>query len=446
MTSGRLPERAAGGSKGIAPGSEGQAQLAADRGQSVHGDDLAPEADASPWGPLGIRDYRLHLLGSLAFSGSLWVVFPAVGWIALELTDSPSRVTLANVVWFSSYFFLALPAGVAADLVDRRRLMIAARAASALLLAVVAGLTLAGLMSYPLLLIAAVATSSLIAIELPARQAFIAMLVPPRQLVNALALLSSEGSLTRVVAPLLTGFLLAHGGASGAFLTFVALNVLVVAATLAIRTPGKTRRAGTAPSSPRRDLADGLRYLARDRDARSLVLASVLSGSAAWVYVALLPVMTRDVLGGDAFLFGVLSTAIGVGQIPAALGLALYKDYRWPGRSYVASVILLGVAIIGFANSTSVPLSIVLLAVTGFAFSAQFILLNGMLLRLVEPEYHGRVMGALNITWGANVVGLLAAGAVVDVVGVAVVVGISGGAVAASALLIVAIRPQLLRL
>ena len=292
MISGRLPVRAAGRSKGAVPSSEGQAQQpAVDRAHSVHGDDLAPEAHASPWGPLAIRDYRLHLLGGLAFSGSLWVVFPAVGWIALELTGAPSKVTLANVVWFSSYFFLALPAGVAADL-----------------------------------------------------------------------------------------------------------------------------------------------------------LASVLSGSAAWVYVALLPVMTRDVLGGDAFLFGVLSTAIGVGQIPAALGLALYRDYRWPGRSYVAAVILLGVAISGFANSTSVPLSIVLLAVTGFAFSSQFILLNGMLLRLVEPEYHGRVMGALNITWGANVVGLLAGGAVVDVLGVSVVVAISGGAVAASALLIVAMRPQLLRL
>ena len=166
MTSGRLPDSAAGRSKGAVPSSEGQAQqLPVDRERIVHRDDLAAEAHASPWGPLGIRDYRLHLLGSLAFSGSLWIVFPAVGWIALELTDSPSKVTLANVVWFSSYFFLARPAGVAADLVDRRRLMIAARAVSALLLAVVAALTLAGLMSYPLLLVTAVVTSSLIAIE-----------------------------------------------------------------------------------------------------------------------------------------------------------------------------------------------------------------------------------------------------------------------------------------
>jgi MFS family permease len=198
--------------------------------------------------------------------------------------------------------------------------------------------------------------------------------------------------------------------------------------------------------SPRRDLIDGLRYLVRNKNARALVLASVLSGSAAWVYVALLPVMTRDVLGGDAFLFGVLSTAIGVGQIPAAVGLALYKDYRWSGPSYIAAVLLLGVSIIGFAISTSVLLSSVFLALTGFAFAAQFILLSGMLLRLVVPEYHGRVMGALNITWGVNVIGMLAAGAVVEALGVSMVTGLSGCAVVVSAILVVAIRPQLLKL
>ena len=132
------------------------------------------EVQDSFWGPLGLRDYRLHLLGSLAFSGSIWIVFPAIGWVALELTDSPAKVTLAYVLWFSSYFFLALPAGVAADLVDRRHLMIVGRGLSVIVLTVVAILTLAGLMSYPLLLVTALATSVLIAIELPARQAFIA--------------------------------------------------------------------------------------------------------------------------------------------------------------------------------------------------------------------------------------------------------------------------------
>lgn len=404
------------------------------------------EVQDSFWGPLGLRDYRLHLLGSLAFSGSIWIVFPAIGWVALELTDSPAKVTLAYVLWFSSYFFLALPAGVAADLVDRRHLMIVGRGLSAIVLTVVAILTLAGLMSYPLLLVTALSTSVLIAIELPARQAFIAMLVNQRQLVNALALLSTEGSLTRVGAPLLAGFLLAHGGASGAFLTFAVFNVVVVIATLAIRTPGRVRSEDALSKSPRHDLIDGLRYLMRNKNARALVLASVLSGSAAWVYVALLPVVTRDVLGGDAFLFGVLSTAIGVGQIPAAMGLALYKDYRWHGPSYIAAVLLLGVSIIGFANSTSVLLSSAFLAMTGFVFAAQFILLNGMLLRLVVPEYHGRVMGALNITWGVNVIGMLAAGAVVEALGVSMVVGLSGCAVVVSAILVVVIRPQLLKL
>ena len=182
----------------------------------------------SLWGPLGSRDYRLYLLGGLSFSASLWVVITAVGWVALELTDSSAGVTVVNVVWFLPFFLLALPAGVIADVVDRKRLMIAARGLSALLLAAVAGVAIAGHLSFPLLLVTAVLTGALIAIELPARQAYIAMLVPREQLVNAMALLSSEGSLSRVFGPLLSGFLLVNGGASGAFLAFAALNVLVV--------------------------------------------------------------------------------------------------------------------------------------------------------------------------------------------------------------------------
>jgi hypothetical protein len=69
-----------------------------------------------------------------------------------------------------------------------------------------------------------------------------------------------------------------------------------------------------------------------------------------------------------------------------------------------------------------------------------------MLLRIVEPAFHGRVLGALNITWGANVVGLVAAGVAVDTLGVSTVIASSGVAVAASALTVVAIRPQILRL
>ena len=401
---------------------------------------------ASVWGPLRSRDYRLYLLGGLTFSASLWVGITAVGWIALELTDSPAGVSLVNVVWFAPFFLLALPSGAIADSADRRRLMILARGLSAALFLAAAAVALAGRLTYPLLLALAALTGSLIVAEMPARQAYAAMLVPRAQLVNAMALLSSEGSVSRVAGPLLAGYLLDAAGAGGAFLAFAALSLAIVALTLAIRTPGRA----PGPRAPLRGLAgglaEGLRHLAAHRDARALVTLAVLSGSVAWVYVAMLPVMTRDVLGGGALLLGVLSTAIGLGQTPSAVLLAFVRDFRWAGRCYVAAMFALGAAIAGYAASESVPLTLALLALTGFAFSAQQILLNAMLLRIVEPRFHGRVIGAMNLTWGVNVAGLAASGALAGTLGVQLVVGLSGAVLIACAAGGALLRPQLLRL
>lgn len=403
-------------------------------------------ARASVWGPLRDRDYRLYLLGGLTFSASLWVGITAAGWIALELTDSPAGVSLVNVVWFAPFFLLALPAGAIADAADRRRLMIAARGLSAALFLAAAAVALAGRLTYPLLLALAALTGSLIVAEMPARQAYVAMLVPRAQLVNAMALLSSEASVSRVAGPLLAGYLLNAAGAGGAFLAFAALSLAIVAVTLAIRTPGRVPGAQVSLRGMAGGLAEGLRHLAAHRDARALVALAVLSGSAAWVYVAMLPVMTRDVLGGDALLLGVLSTAIGLGQTPSAVLLAFVRNFRWAGRCYVGAMFALGAAIAAYAASESVPLTLALLALTGFAFSAQQILLNAMLLRIVEPRFHGRVIGAMNLTWGVNVAGLAAAGALAGALGVQLAVGLSGAALMACAAGGALLRPQLLRL
>ena len=406
-------------------------------------------ANASFWGPLHNRDYRWYLLGGLTFSGSLWVGITAIGWVALELTGTPSGVTLVSVVWFAPFFLLALPAGVLADAVDRRALMIIARGLSAVLLTGAAVVAFAGLLSYPLLLVFAALTGTLIVVEMPARQAYVAMLVPRGQLVNAMAMLSSEGSISRVAGPLLAGFLLDETGAGGAFLAFAVLSLLIVVFTLPIRTPGRIERErppGASAGRMHRELMEGLRHLAGHHDARALVVLGVLGGSVAWVYVTLLPVMTRDVFDGDAQLLGVLSAAIGIGQVPSTLLLAFYRNFRWTGAAYIGAMFTLGLAIVGYSMSTWVPLTMVLLAITGLTFSSLHILLNSMLLRIVEPRFHGRVIGAMTLTWGFNVLGLLSAGAIAETLGVQLAVGFSGAALMVCASGAVLLRPRLLRI
>ncbi|MYB42093.1 MAG: MFS transporter [Chloroflexi bacterium] len=406
-------------------------------------------ADVSLWGPLRSRDYRWFLLGGLTFSGSLWVGITAVGWIALELTGSPSGVTLASAVWFSPFVVLALPAGVLADSMDRRWLMIVLRGLSAVLMLAGALIAFSGQLTYPLLLVLAACNGALIIIEMPARQAYIAMLVPRGQLVNAMAMLSSEGSVSRVAGPLLAGILLDETGAGGAFLAFAVLCLMIIIFTLRIRTPGRVvreRAPGAAAGRMHRELMEGLRHIAGHRDARAVVTLAILAGTVSWVYVTLLPVMTREVFDGDARLLGTLSAAIGIGQVPSAVLLAFYRNFRHTGIAYIASMLTLGLAIVGYAVSTSVPLTLGLLALTGLTFSSQHIMLNAILLRIVEPRFHGRVLGAMFLPWGFNVLGLLSAGAIAEALGVQLAVGLSGALLVIFASGAVLLRPQLLRI
>ena len=406
-------------------------------------------ASTSLWGPLRIRDYRWFLLSGLTFSGALWVGITAVGWVALELTGSPSGVTLASAVWFAPFVFLALPAGVLADSMDRRQLMIVLRVLSAVLMIAGAVIAFSGQLTYPLLLVLAACNGALIIIEMPARQAYIAMLVPRGQLVNAMAMLSSEGSVSRVVGPLLAGILLDEAGAGGAFLAFAVLCLMIVVFTLRIRTPGRVvreRAPGAAAGRMHRELFEGLRHLAGHRDARAVVTLAILAGTVSWVYVTLLPVMTKDVFDGDARLLGTLSAAIGIGQVPSAVLLAFYRNFRHTGVAYLLSMLMLGLSIVGYAVSTSVPLTMGLLALTGLTFSSQQIMLNAILLRIVDPRFHGRVLGAMFLPWGFNVLGLLSAGAIAEALGVQLAVGISGALLVIFACGAVLLRPQLLRI
>ena len=395
-------------------------------------------------GPIRSRDYRYYLASAFAFSFGIWLQLTALGWVALELTDSAFLVTLANVFWFIPFFVLALPAGVLADRLDRRLILIVVRSVGAVIVAVMAYLAFAGLLTYPLLLGLTLLAGTTVILDLPARQSFVAMLVKPSELVNAMAMVSMEGSISRLAGPLLAGLALSTVGAGGAFGAFALLNLLFVAFMLMVRTSGAVER--TAGSSPARELTEGLRYIREHRDVMALVLVSVLTGSVGWVYLALMPVVTKEVLDGGAVTLGILGMAVGVGAMPGGMFLAFAPDLRSPGRAFVGGLLLWGVAVMLFAYSPWVATSLLALGVAGLGFTMQIVLVRGMLLRVVDREFHGRVMGAMNLTWGANIVGTLAAGWLAEVLGVSIAVALSGALIVVAALGIVAWHPRLLRL
>lgn len=393
----------------------------------------------------GTPDFRNYWAASAVFGLGIWAYLTAMGWTALELTDSAFAVSMVNVVYFLPLFVFALPAGVLADRMDRRKTAIVVRALSGVSMVFMVGLALADRLSYGMLLFFSATVGLSVIAELSARQAYVAQIVMPRQLVNATALTAVQGGISRVVGPLLAGWLLATTGDAGGYAVYGVSCALFVWFFWRIRTPGTVPARGPA-SKPMQDLLEGIRYLRHHRDALTIVSISVLSGVVGWVYLALMPVMARDVLDGGSALLGALSMAVGLGSVPGSVALSLVKDFRAEGRTYVASVVVWGGGVMAFAASPWVPLSIAALALSGLGFGVQVVLTRTILLRIVEESYHGRVMGSLMLTWGANVIGTLTAGAMAEALGAPIVVGLSGVLIVAVPLVAVALNRSVLRL
>jgi MFS family permease len=330
---------------------------------------------------------------------------------------------------------------VLADSVDRRRLVLWSRGGSAVLVGGMAFLAATGNLTYLWLSLMSAGVGLSVVLELASRQSLVAQIVPSDRLVGATALSSVQGGLARVVGPLLAGWLIARAGAAGGYAVFVVCNLLFVVwfRRIAARPLEKV-----AQRRPLHDLMEGFRYLRGHRNALAIVTISILGGVVGWLYLALLPVMARDVLGGDAVTLGWLSTAVGLGSVPGAIILAMRARVRREGALHIVAMLTWGSGVLLFGLAPSFWPALAALALSGIGFGLQVILTQSLLLRIVEPAYHGRVMGTLMLTWGANIVGTLAGGSLAELLGTRTVIAGSGGAIILSTLAVLAWNRRLL--
>ena len=394
---------------------------------------------------LATPDYRRYWLGSTAFAIGIWAFLVSMGYSAKQLTDSPFRVSLVTVAYFLPMFLLALPSGVLADRRDRKLVVIVCRGGSAVVATVLAALLATGHLGYLALVVLCALTGASVVLEVAARQAFVTHIVAADEVPGAAALGSVQGGIARVVGPLVVGGLIATLGQASGYAFFALANAFCVWVFLRIGASGAPP-AGSG-NRPIQDLADGLRYLRHHADAFGVVLIAVLSGVVGWLYIALLPVINHDVLHGGAVQLAVLSAAIGVGSVPPSLLLALRTGSPpYEGMMLVGATVLWGLAVVVFALTSNVVVAFVALVVTGAGNGLQQVLQRTLLLRICEPAYHGRVMGTLMLTWGANVVGTLVGGGIAERFGVGTAVAGSGVLIVAVPLLVTAWRPSVRRL
>jgi MFS family permease len=316
----------------------------------------APDA----WAALRRPVFRRLWVASLVSGLGTWMQTMGAGWLMAELTQSPAQVALVQAAQALPMFLLALPAGALADIVDRRRQLIDAQVWMFAFTLLLTATTYAGMTGPGWLLAMTFLIGCGAAAMTPAWSASVQELVPRAELQSAVALNGISINVSRALGPALGGLILAWTGTATVFL----LNALsFLGVIMALRA---WRREPTSADLPAERLLGALRggyRYARHAPILQRVLLRELAffpfASAVW---ALLPLIAREGLAGDARLYGVLFGCIGAGAVAGAFLLPRITR-RVPRDRLVALATLLYAAASG------------LLAAVGNAYAAAAILL-----------------------------------------------------------------------
>jgi MFS family permease len=359
--------------------------------------------------------FRLLLLGTLATNSGFWMYQVAVGWLALQLMDSPLFVGLTGFAGGIPMLLLSLPAGVIIDRYDRRLVLLASQCAVMALAAVFAVLVGTGMIAPWSVLVLAFAVGSVMAFIFPTRTTIVTTLVSREDLANAVALNAAGQNATRVTGPALAGVLIALIGLAGTFAVAALLQILALAATS--RLPARGTANATRGALGWAGLTVGLRIVIRDALLVRVILLSLATNILVMPYITLMPVFARDVLGIGSSGLGLLLASTGLGTVAGALWVAHSRRLaEWSSVNTVTAAVFSALVLV-FAVTPQVPLAMLILFAAGVV-SAVFLALTQTVLQMrVDDEVRGRVLSVYLLTWGMLPIGQLAVGALADRVG-----------------------------
>jgi MFS family permease len=368
------------------------------------------------------------------------------GWLVLELTNSPALLGLAGAVAGLPTLFLAIVAGVLADRVDRRLILVLTNLAGAACAGLLAVLTSLDLVEYWHVLVLALLAGLALTIQMPAGQAVVSTIVERSSIGNAVALNSAQYNLMRILAPAVAGGFIAAGSlALGFWVNAIALlAVSLIVASLAIPSP---RAADRVQAALWLDLQDGIRFVAADRVLAIVVVLPAVPALFVLNYLTFIPVYARDILATGPLGLGLLTGSIGVGALIGALSTATLRPSGGSGRLMLGGLAVVGIALATFALSRSLPLSMAALAILGSCQVAYYTTTNTLIQVLVPARLRGRVLSlyvlsSIGLIPVANFLG----GAIAETVGVPAVLA-GGGVVTVSVAAAVAIlAPRVARL
>jgi MFS family permease len=383
-------------------------------------------ADASAYAPLRQPVFRALWIASLVSNLGTWVQNVGAGWLMTGLTPSPLMAALVQAATTLPFFLLALPAGALADVIDRRRLLLAAQGWMLLAAAALAAVTAVGAVTPWLLLALTFALGLGFALNAPAWQAVVPELVPRAEVPAAVALNGVSVNASRAVGPALGGVLVAAAGPGAAFL----LNALSFVAVLWVLF--RWDRPAAASALPAERLVGamraGVRFVRYTPAFRAVLVraAAFVSGAAGlW---ALLPALARESAAWGPAGYGVMLGSLGAGAVLGTLLLPAVRRRTSVDVIAAGGTLLFAAPAAGAALVSAPWVRCLLLFPAGAAWLAVLTTLNSSAQSLLPAWVRARALSVyLLVFFGGMAAGSALWGAIAGPLGVSLALVASAG-------------------
>ena len=382
---------------------------------------------------LRVPDFRWLWIGSLASSFAMNMQIIARGWLVYDLTASALDLAWVTLSFMLPQVAFSLWGGVAADRFRKKRIIVGAQALNCAATVLMAMIILAGDITFWDFIWFGVFNGTVLAMSMPARQAFVPELIPERLIFTAMALNTTSWNLSRILGPALAGFLIAwvaagdtssHFGVGIVFLMIAALYFVSAVTMLLIARSGNIKEPDD--KSPLHDVVDGLKYVWANPPVFGLILLSIVPFLFGMPLNTLLPAFNEDVLGGGPDDLGLLMSSMGVGAILGSLMLASMGGLRNKAAWLISTCVGWGAFTAAFGSAQVMWLAVLLVGAIGWLSAWNMSLNRGLLQMQVIGHMRGRILSIDIMSHGLMPLGVIPISLIAEHYGIGVALEVAG--------------------
>ena len=361
------------------------------------------------------RDFRWFFLNIGVQSFGQGIQFLGIGFLIIDLGGEKTALGLAVSLFGVSNLVFTFVGGVLADRVDRKLFLICCVLGNAVVTLTLAFLALTGLAQIWHVYAVVFILGGLMAVQMPARFALAADLVPREDMMNAVALHTSVGQIGNMLGPLVGGWAIQYIDTWAGIMINGVSYLLGIAFLMMVSRPVATTRRNSSPIS---DFTGGLAHAVRTPMAAILIFLSATFGFFGMAYMQVVPAFTTEFLRLNAFQTGVFMVCRGAGAFMGSMVVASWGDNKNKGLLMYMQLVICCVGLIAMAWSQWYWAACMLVALVGSTSIGGFWPVSSSMMQLTTaPDMRGRMMammqlapvfhflGAWPLTWVAQLYG-----------------------------------------